>query len=204
MMTKDEEAQWMINNSEGMHILLQQAHNRGITRGLKWSLWVLLPTIFFMWGCESSPVAPSVVNDNKPSIDKPTNTPSSNNFSREVIRLTNLRRNSPNSCGPGGASLRNNSSLSTAAQKHSEDMNAHNYFSHTGRNGSSPADRARDAGYNSTFIGENIARGQRNPSAVVQAWMNSEGHCRNIMNPNYRDIGVGYSNGYWTMMLGRR
>ena len=204
-MDKDNEVQWMLDNSEGMKILLQQAHHRGITRGLKWSLWILLPTVFFMGGCESSPIAPSANNASTNVSNKsPRDTPSSNNFSREVIRLTNLRRNSPNNCGPGGASLSNNSALQRASQNHSEDMSRHNYLSHTGRDGSSPSDRARNAGYYSSFIGENIARGQRSPEHVVNSWMNSPGHCRNIMNPNYRDIGVGHKNGYWTMMLGRR
>ncbi len=56
------------------------------------------------------------------------------------------------------------------------------------------------------YAGENIAMGQKTPEEVVNAWMNSEGHRANILNPNYNTIGVGYvsQGNYWTQeFIGR-
>ena len=93
--------------------------------------------------------------------------------------------------------------LTAAAQLHSEDMAANSYFSHTSRDGRSFADRIRDQGYPSPAA-ENIARGQRSASAVMQAWLNSAGHRRNILNCSLRAIGVGVAPGnVWTQDFGR-
>jgi len=149
-----------------------------------------------------SPTSPSTdTNTTSPSTNvRPPNT---NGYADEVIRLTGLRRSSPNSCGPGGSILSKHNQLTQAAQDHSKDMDENNYFSHTGRDGSTHLDRARRAGYGSSFVGENIANGQRTPSEVMQSWMSSSGHCENIMKAEYNDIGVGYVNSIWVMMLGR-
>ncbi len=65
--------------------------------------------------------------------------------------------------------------------------------------------RIAAAGYRASGWGENIAAGQSTPEEVVQGWMESPGHCRNIMNPEYRTIGIGYGvvpgspyGTYWT------
>jgi len=93
--------------------------------------------------------------------------------------------------------------LTAAAQLHSEDMAANNYFSHTSRDGRSFADRIRDQGYPSPAA-ENIARGQRSASAVIQARLSSAGHRRNILNCSLRAIGVGVAPGnVWTQDFGR-
>jgi uncharacterized protein YkwD len=89
-------------------------------------------------------------------------------------------------------------------------MAANNYFSHTSLDGRTFDQRIRNAGYaGSSPLGENIAGGQSSPSAVVSGWMGSEGHCRNIMNPSFRAIGVGYAyessatyRHYWTLNFG--
>ena len=83
------------------------------------------------------------------------------------------------------------------------------FFSHVNPDGDLPWDRMEFAGYNWSAAGENIAGGQNSPAAVVNAWMNSDGHCANIMNPNFEDIGVGYYPGgdyghYWTQVFGRQ
>ena len=70
-------------------------------------------------------------------------------------------------------------------------MQKNNYFSHTSPTYGSPFDMMRDQGVSYKSAGENIAQGQRTPQEVVQAWMNSEGHRRNILNSNYTHIGVG-------------
>ncbi len=87
------------------------------------------------------------------------------------------------------------------------------YFSHIGVNGSSPQDRAAKAGYQYSRFGENIAAGYVTPQEVVDAWMTSEGHRANILNQNYKEMGVGCYylandtgnvnyNYYWTQDFG--
>jgi uncharacterized protein YkwD len=93
---------------------------------------------------------------------------------------------------------------------HSDDMVALNFFSHTGSSGGTVGSRATAAGYIWSTVGENIAAGQPDMASVVAAWMASPGHCANIMNNRFRDIGLvcvsGNANNtyrtYWTMTLG--
>ncbi|QSB17428.1 CAP domain-containing protein [Natronosporangium hydrolyticum] len=120
----------------------------------------------------------------------------------EVTRLTNEQRRNAG-CGDVGTDER----LRTAARNHSQDMATHDYFSHTGRDGSSPSDRMRAAGYPNP-AGENIAYGYRSPADVMDGWMNSDGHRRNLLNCAHQTIGVGLAfdgNGrpYWTQVFGR-
>ncbi|ONH56145.1 serine protease [Frankia sp. CcI49] len=122
----------------------------------------------------------------------------------EVVRLTNVERQAAG-CGP----LAVDASLSAAAQAHSADMAANNYFSHSGLDGTSPGDRARAAGFPSSYVGENIAAGSTTPAAAIALWMGSSGHRANILNCAYTHIGVGYAEGgsyryYWTQVFGTR
>jgi len=101
-----------------------------------------------------------------------------------------------------------NTRLYAAANRHSKDMATHNFLSHTGSDGSSPAGRIRQAGYTPSSWGENIAAGYSNISAVVSAWLKSPGHCANIMNPRFRHIGAAGATNlqaryryYWTLVL---
>ena len=82
-------------------------------------------------------------------------------------------------------------------------MQTNNYFSHTSPTYGSPFDMIKNFGISYQKAGENIAKGQKTPSAVVNAWMNSPGHRANILDPSYTKIGVGYEkNGhYWTQMF---
>ena len=84
-----------------------------------------------------------------------------------------------------------------AAQAHSDDMAAQDYFSHTSLDGRTFTDRVLAAGYPSPG-GENIAQGQQGARAVHDAWMNSEGHRANILNCAFTAIGVGLHEGTWT------
>jgi uncharacterized protein YkwD len=97
-----------------------------------------------------------------------------------------------------------NESLAKAAYLHSKDMNDENYFSHTGKNGSDAGTRIEQQGYNWRTYGENIAKGYSNEQMVVEGWIESEGHCRNIMNPNFEEMGVGKEGEYWTQVFGTR
>ena len=82
-------------------------------------------------------------------------------------------------------------------------MQTKNYFSHTSPTYGSPFDMMKAYGVSYKAAGENIAMGQRSPQEVVQAWMNSQGHRENIMNPNFTHIGVGHvtTGNYWTQMF---
>jgi uncharacterized protein YkwD len=119
-------------------------------------------------------------------------------FEAEVVRLSNAER-SDAGCG----ALRPDTRLAQAAGAHSADMALRDYFSHTSPEGLTFVDRTRAAGYPSPG-GENIAWGQRTPAAVVQDWMNSPGHRRNILNCDFTTIGVGFDSrgNYWTQVFG--
>ncbi len=131
------------------------------------------------------------------------------------MRLINARRTAGASCGSRGnfaatTGLAMNAALNQSALAHSDDMMAGNFFSHTGSSGSNAGQRAAAAGYVWSTWGENIAAGQPTVSNVVDGWMASDGHCANIMNANFRDIGLACVSGsasntyrsYWTMTLG--
>lgn len=81
-------------------------------------------------------------------------------------------------------------------------------MSHTGSDGSNPSNRIRNQSYRFDRTGENVAYGQPDAETVIESWLNSPGHCRNIMNPNYTDVAVavkrseGNNKLYWTMKLG--
>lgn len=119
-----------------------------------------------------------------------------------MIELINLER-----AKAGLAALSPQSRLTITARLHSADMACHNYFSHTGLDGSDFSGRAVRQGYIMSGGAENIAAGYSNPAEVVRDWMNSPGHKANILG-DYLDIGVGYAYGtgdygaYWTAVFG--
>ncbi|WP_240338438.1 CAP domain-containing protein [Peribacillus alkalitolerans] len=117
---------------------------------------------------------------------------------QQVIDLTNAERSRN---GLPGLTMDNQ--LCGVAQKKSVDMQQNNYFSHTSPTYGSPFDMMRDLGVTYNSAGENIAQGQQTPQEVVQAWMNSEGHRKNILDNSFTHIGVGYEqNGnHWTQMF---
>ena len=89
-------------------------------------------------------------------------------------------------------------------------MAANNYFSHTSLDGRTFVDRINATGYAWSTIGENIAAGYPTVNAVIDGWMASDGHCANLMNPAFKDVGVAcvaaasstYKS-YWTMDAGK-
>jgi uncharacterized protein YkwD len=117
-----------------------------------------------------------------------------------VLTLVNAERAAAG-CGP----LRDEPRLATAGRKHSADMKERGYFSHNTPEGVTPWDRAKAEGYDQPAA-ENIARGQPTPEAVVAAWMNSDGHRRNILDCRYQAMGTGMVTGsggpWWTQMFG--
>ncbi len=91
---------------------------------------------------------------------------------------------------------------------HAADMAAHQYFEHRDLSGHTPADRVRSVGYRETLVGENIAYGPKSAEEVVQGWLDSPGHCQNIMDPRFAEMGIAYAPGraskrglYWVQVL---
>jgi len=136
-------------------------------------------------------------------------------FQRGVLQHVNAARAQARDCGDtrmaAAPPLAWNDALFDAAAEHSRDMASHDYFDHTGRDGNRVMQRATARGYTWRAIGENIAGGDGSVDRVMDGWLRSPGHCRNIMNPEYADIAVacverdGTRWGtYWTMVLGRR
>jgi uncharacterized protein YkwD len=132
----------------------------------------------------------------------------------QVLALVNERRASGATCGgtfyPTVAPLTVDPHLRAAARDHSQDMATNNYFSHTSQDGRTFDQRIWQSGYTGGFpLGENIAAGASSAQAVVDGWMSSSGHCRNIMNGSFRVIGIGYAfnqsssyRHYWTQSFG--
>lgn len=100
--------------------------------------------------------------------------------------------------------LRWDNQLAKAAQAHADDMDRRRYFSHTSIDGTEFADRISRAGYRWHSVGENIAKGYPTAAEVVQAWRNSKDHCPNLMNPKFRDMGIGKTGPYWVQDLGAK
>lgn len=124
----------------------------------------------------------------------------------ELLGLVNQARSAPRSCGStafaAAAPLTLDARLTRAAQLHSRDMEATGNFSHTGSDGSTVGDRATAQGYAWSRIGEDIAAGFGSSASVMDAWLNSPGHCANIMDPKFRDLGTGVAGAYWTLDFG--
>lgn len=134
---------------------------------------------------------------------------------RAMVRINQLRTAGAD-CGSAGrfnatAALTWNHRLAVAADGHSKDMVANNFFSHASADGRSLSDRVSAASYAWSGLGENIAAGQRGVDAVMDAWIASPGHCANLMNAGFTEVGLVCVPGtaattyatYWTMDLGR-
>ncbi|HEX5714901.1 MAG TPA: CAP domain-containing protein [Thermoanaerobaculia bacterium] len=108
----------------------------------------------------------------------------------EMLALVNAARKKA-----GLKTLRLNSVLHKAAQAHAEDMLARGYFAHESPSGTTVRERSRKAGYDWAAVGENIAFGQTSVDEVMETWMDSPGHRKNILSRNYTEMGVGLALG---------
>lgn len=135
-------------------------------------------------------------------------------FRADMLVAVNKARSVARTCGttsyPAVPALKANSKLDTSSQGHAASMAAKNFFSHTGLDGSQPWDRMKRAGYNYSAAGENIAAGNSTVDATMTQWLNSPGHCANIMSRNFTEIGIGYDYGasstykhYWVQNFGK-
>lgn len=132
---------------------------------------------------------------------------------REALRLVNQARASARRCGgqvfSAAPPLQPNTRLQAAAALHAGDMARLDFFAHEGRDGKTVADRARRAGYGWRVVAENIAAGQQDVATAVAGWIESPGHCANLMSRAYKDMGLAFavnvksSQGiYWAQVFG--
>ncbi|MFJ3700340.1 MULTISPECIES: CAP domain-containing protein [Streptomyces] len=147
-----------------------------------------------------TPAAPKPSSATPTSKATPSSSPSATSAQAAVLALVNQER-AKVGCSP----VTTSAPLTALAQDFSEDMAARDFFGHTDPDGATPWDRAAAAGVEG-LGGENIARGQADAQAVMDAWMNSEGHRANILNCDYRTLGVGVHLGsggpWWTQDFG--
>ena len=141
------------------------------------------------------------VPSTKPETPSTSDSSTLGTYEQQVVDLVNKER-----AAAGLSALKVNTKLAAVAEKKAEDMRDNNYFSHTSPTYGSPFDMMKQFGISYTSAGENIAKGQRTPSEVMDGWMNSSGHRANILNSSYTEIGVGYvtdSNGntYWVQQF---
>ncbi len=131
-------------------------------------------------------------------INIPAKDTAASSYESEVVRLVNVERQKN-----GLAPLKEDWQLSRVARYKSQDMKDKGYFSHTSPTYGSPFQMMKSFGISYRSAGENIAKGQSTPAAVVNAWMNSSGHRANILSKSFTHIGVGYVSGghYWTQMF---
>jgi uncharacterized protein YkwD len=130
--------------------------------------------------------------------------------------FTNAARSQGRYCGDqyfeSAPPLKLNSTLNVSAQTHAEDMGARAYFNHESPEGTRAWNRAEALGYRYETMAENIAYGQRDAQAAVLGWVQSPGHCKNLMNPALTEMGAGIALGtaptgqrtlYWVQVFGR-
>ena len=130
----------------------------------------------------------------------------------QALQLVNDVRARGARCGernfPPAPALALSGTLANVAFGHAADMAEHDYFEHRDLNGQLPADRVRAVGYREKVVGENIAYGPKSVEEVVQGWLDSPGHCENIMDPRFAEMGIAYATGrsgrhglYWVQVL---
>lgn len=143
----------------------------------------------------------------RPTAQQSSTPVSNSSYAQQVVSLVNAERSKSN-LNP----LTLNTTLQSSAQNYASQMAIQNFFSHTAPNGETFQQRIVKAGYtNYRWIAENIAAGQSTPQEAMRGWMNSTGHRNNILNPNAKEIGIGYTSTsssiyrhYWVQHFGAK
>ncbi len=124
----------------------------------------------------------------------------------EILMEVNKLRKEGCTCGeekmPPVMEVTWNDKLEKAAAKHADDLFKNSRFSHMGNDGSEASDRVEKAGYKWSAVGENIGKGYATAAQVVNGWRQSPGHCRNMMDPSFREIGAARKGEIWVLNLG--
>lgn len=152
----------------------------------------------------------------QPEIPPPlAKIPDLSGFGQIILAAVNTARSRGATCGsrafPPAPPLTWNDALASASRAHSLDMAEQRNMDHQGKDGRLAAARARAAGYQWRRVGENIAVGQNSAEEVVAGWLASPGHCVNIMEPDFVEMGAAYAiddpvgkpRVYWTQVFGR-
>ncbi len=143
----------------------------------------------------------------------PGSSASLSKFQKDFLNKVNRLRTSGCKCGNTYMvpvkPLTWNKMLETAAYGHARDMERRKYFSHTSPSGKTIKNRIENAGYTfsgmrSYAVGENIASGQKSIDEVMKSWTRSESHCKNIMNRNFKEMGVAEVRLFWVQDFGMR
>lgn len=132
---------------------------------------------------------------------------------QQMVAAVNIARSQARFCGTefydAATAVTWSYKLEKMAYNHTADMESNNFFDHVGSDSSTIATRAQDVGYDYSHINENIAAGYQTVNTVVDGWLNSPGHCRNIMNATVTELGASCLtstqsdfNNYWTQNLG--
>lgn len=171
----------------------------------------LLPLLLIgITGCDSTSLIDEVVDDAVEEAAGEHLVPKA--LAEELTDRVNEARGRAQNCGnerfPEAPPLAWSHTLAKAAVRHSQDMAKNSHFSHTGTDGSNAGARIKKAGYNAGTWGENIAAGYGTAEQVVTGWLNSPGHCANIMNSNFTEFATASAENdgsaygiYWTMVL---
>lgn len=125
----------------------------------------------------------------------------------EMLQIVNEARSQSRTCGgkryAAAPPFELNAALQRAAQKHADDMAKKGYFSHHSRDGRTPFQRMEAEGYRYWTAGENIAKGHRSAESAVAGWLKSAGHCANIMNPEFHELGMAQNGTIWVQTFGK-
>lgn len=171
---------------------------------MKNALYVLIGLSLAVSSCDKEGVPLESPKDTKLAVKMPVVTNLDNDL---MLKLVNDKRAVGCNCGktvmPPVPLLTWNHLLAAASLAHSQDMAANNYFAHESPNGKTTTSRVDAVGYNWVTLSENIANGHSDEQAVVDAWMASEGHCKNIMSVNVKEMGAAKEGKYWTQVFGR-
>lgn len=172
-------------------------------------------TLVFINGCSPYRYVKDKITDDTPEPKEfaTGNKCEATNFRTDrIIKYINQIRANAQICGekpyqPAQA-VSWNVKLFNAAQAHSRDMAANNFFSHLGSNDSNVSARVANQEYQWNAVAENISGGTDTPEQTLESWMASPGHCRNLMNPQYSEIGMSCAVNvtseygiYWTIVL---
>ncbi|MGL4630862.1 MAG: CAP domain-containing protein [Leadbetterella sp.] len=127
-------------------------------------------------------------------------------YQEEALKLVNELRTKGTTCGskvmPPVAELVLSEKLNEVALAHSKDMHVKKYFAHKNLEGKSHRDRIRAAGYQDVTSAENIYESSlADAEWAVGAWKISQGHCQNMMDPSYKEMGIGNYESYWTQLF---
>ena len=169
---------------------------------------IITLSFLFLAAC-SAPTNPNL----SPQPPQTSETPPSTEL-ETLLTLVNEARAAGQTCGsqtyPSAPALSWNATLGVTAQKHSEDMAAAGTMSHETpdgaihyKRGSSPFDRMKQEGYDFQTAAENVAWGYSSPESVNRAWLDSPGHCKNMMGASFTEMGLGLEGTYWTQVFAR-